>query len=244
MKSAAITAFAVTDPGLKRSNNEDACAVYPDQGCAAVADGVGGAAAGEVASRLFISSVARYINQMQDWSEGACVAAIKEIFSTANEMILHHIGIHPECHGMSCTAELLLVSSGGFVVGHVGDSRSYRFRNKSLTRLTSDHTFVQQQLDKGELTAEEARKHRYRNLITRAVGNDEVLDVDIIRGRTRPGDLFLLCSDGLTDMVREEEITVCLGRDGDLPEKTAQLVAMANRAGGRDNITVALVGVA
>lgn len=239
-----MRAFAATDPGLKRNNNEDACAVYPDQGCGAVADGVGGAAAGEVASTLFISRVAEHLCQMHERSEEACVVAVKEIFSSANAAILQHVSMHPECRGMSCTAELLFVFLGGFVVGHVGDSRSYRFRNNSLTRLTSDHTFVQQQVDTGEMTAEEARKHRYRNLIVRAVGNDEVLDVDIIRGRTRPGDLFLLCSDGLTDMVSEEEIRACLGRERDLQEKAERLVAMANSAGGRDNITVVLMGVA
>lgn len=244
MKSVAITAFAATDPGLKRSNNEDACAVYPDDGCVVVADGVGGAAAGEVASQLFISSVAAYLQAGRDWSEDASVAAIKDIFSSANGEILRHISSHPECHGMSCTAELLLVFGGGFAVGHVGDSRTYRFRGTRLTRLTNDHTLVQQQLDRGELTAEEARIHRYRNVIIRAVGNGEVLDVDIVRGKSRPGDIFLLCSDGLTDMVSEDEMTVCLGRDSSLQEKAELLVAMANSAGGRDNITVVLACIA
>ena len=144
---------------------------------------------------------------------------------------------------MACAAELLLLHQDGFVLGHVGDSRVYRFRNNELVCLTVDHSFVQQQVDLGNLTIAEARSHPYRNVILRAVGTNEQLDIDIIRGRSKPGDLFLLCSDGLTDMVEERDIAAVLILDDPLENKVIALINRANDAGGMDNITVVLVAI-
>lgn len=238
-----IKAAGMTDPGLMRPHNEDACGIFPASGCVTVADGVGGAAAGEVASHLFISHVEAHLDERNTYSEQESVAVIKKIYLAANTAILEHVMTHPECRGMSCTAEMLFIFAGGFVLGHVGDSRSYRFRNGKLIRLTKDHSLVQQQIDSGALTPEEAQKHRYRNVIIRAVGTDDALDVDIVRGRIRADDIFLLCTDGLTDMVAETEICSILERDTTLEKMAVDLISSANREGGRDNVTVALVRV-
>jgi len=238
-----IHAFGMSDTGLRRPLNEDACLIDKARGCFVVSDGVGGAAAGEVASQIFITSVSEIIKVEQIPSEQESISVIKEIFLKANSYIIEYSGKNPEHQGMACTAELLMFNSEGFVLGHVGDSRTYRYRQNNLTRLTKDHSFVQQQIELGSITEEEARTHRYRNVILRAVGAEDTIDVDIIRGKTRPGDIFMLCSDGLTDMVMEADIAACLGLNLSIEEKVISLVNCANKAGGRDNITVILTAV-
>lgn len=235
-----LSAFGITDPGLRRSINEDAYLVDLTGRCLVVADGVGGAAAGEIASGLFVSTAARLAGGENNSSEQKALEVIRETFLQANGAILAHASEHPESQGMACTAEMIIFFDGGFVLGHVGDSRTYRRRNNSLTRLTKDHSFIQEQLEAGKISEAEAKSHRYRNVILRAVGNEESIDVDIIRGKVKPGDLFLLCSDGLTDMVTEQEILDCLVRDESLETKGCSLVERANRNGGKDNITVVL----
>ena len=239
-----ISTFGVTNPGLKRSINEDAFFVDPASRCLVVADGVGGAAAGEIASEIFVSTAVRLIGKGKNYSEQEALEVIRETFLQANGSILAYASDHPESKGMACTAEMLIFFDDGFALGHVGDSRTYRLRNSSLTRLTRDHSFIQEQLDAGKISEAEAKNHRYRNVILRAVGNEESIDVDIIRGKIKPGDLFLLCSDGLTDMVAEQEIQGALLRDGSLEKKACSLVDNANRNGGKDNITVVLGEVA
>ncbi len=236
-------AFAITDRGLRRSLNEDACLADTSARCFTVADGVGGAAAGEVASGLFISTVSDTVQFADNRSEEDAVRIIEKTFLKANGAIFTYAAKHPECSGMACTAELLLLHDWGFVLGHVGDSRTYRFRSNRLERLTRDHSFVQQQLDSGKISADEAKNHRYRNVILRAVGADESIDVDIVRGAVQPGDLFLSCTDGLTNMVGESDISDCLRRGEQLAETAKKLVETANENGGRDNITLILVRV-
>ena len=141
---------------------------------------------------------------------------------------------------MGCTAELIAFSDEDFVLGHMGDSRIYRIQNGQLKQLTKDHSLVQEQIDEGLISPEEARKHSLRNVITRAVGIEEKCDIDILRGKTYSGDLFLLCSDGLTDMVDDNLIRKVLSSPIDLPQKTEKLVEMAKIAGGKDNVTVVL----
>ncbi len=238
-----LSAFAITDQGMRRSLNEDACLADISARCFAVADGVGGAAAGEVASSLFISTVTDIIRTANNRSEESAVHTIENTFLKANSTIFTYAANHPECTGMACTAEVLLLHDRGFVLGHVGDSRTYRFRDNRLEKLTRDHSFVQQQLDSGKISVNEAKNHLYRNVILRAVGSEESINVDIIRGAIRPGDLFLSCTDGLTDMVNEDDITDCLHRGTELDNTAAQLVEMANANGGRDNITIILVQV-
>ena len=130
-----------------------------------------------------------------------------------------------------------------YMVGHVGDSRTYQFRDGELTQVTRDHSLVQDQLDKGQITEEEARNHKYRNVIHRAVGTDETLVVDLIMSKCKEGDIYLLCSDGLTDMVDDDSIKNILSQSCSVEDKTNRLINLALSAGGRDNVTIILCQV-
>ncbi len=244
MKTACkITASGLTDVGLRRSSNEDSFLVHEEGRCFLVADGMGGAAAGEIASRIFTETAARCLLLSKDCSETDSVAMVKAIYQTANAQIREHVRSTPEHKGMGCTADLLHLHDTGFVLGHIGDSRTYRMRQGKLIRLTRDHSLVQDQVDQGLISREDAKTHRLRNVISRAVGVKDELEVDIIRGRYLPGDLFLLCSDGLTDMASEESVTHILRNGEPLRTRNSQLIELAKSGGGRDNVTVVLVEV-
>jgi protein phosphatase len=236
--------YGKTDTGIRRLDNEDAFVIMSELDLCALADGMGGAAAGELASQLFADAVVETFAAVEQRSEQTIVGLVEKTYRAANERILLHVSNHPEHKGMGCTAELLVFLDHGYVLGHVGDSRTYLFRSGQLKRLTNDHSVVQSQLDQGLITASEARKHPMRNVILRAVGTNEVLAFDLIRGRIQLGDLFLLCSDGLTDMVDDAVLREVLGADLPLLQKVDQLVDLANSAGGHDNITVILGEVA
>lgn len=234
--------FAATDIGLRRSENEDSYAILPDQGMLAVADGMGGAAAGEVASRIFTDTALEAFST--PWStEDETVARVQEAFRLANDRIRGYASGNPRFTDMGCTAEVMAFCGDQFILGHVGDSRVYLLRRGRLKQLTRDHSLVQEQIEQGLVTSEQARTHSLRNVILRAVGTSESLAVDILRGKGVPGDILLLCSDGLHDMVRDEQICgIVVSQDG-IQAKAAQLVEAARSAGGYDNITVALCEV-
>jgi PPM family protein phosphatase len=236
--------YGKTDTGIRRLDNEDAFVIVSELDVCALADGMGGAAAGELASRLFAEAVMETFTAVRQRSEQEIVRLVEKVFRSANERILLDATNNPAHKGMGCTAELLVFLDHGYVLGHVGDSRTYLFRCGQLKRLTNDHSVVQSQLDQGLITAVEARKHPLRNVILRAVGTNEVLAFDLIRGRIQMGDLFLLCSDGLTDMVDEVVLGQVLGAELPLPHKVDRLIELANSAGGHDNITVILGEVA
>ena len=208
--SPTITYHGATDVGNVRSNNEDV--FYVSEAChfCLVADGMGGAAAGEVASRLFAETAKAVFAGHDGTSEENTIARVQTTFKLANDKILKHVGRHPHDQGMGCTAELLAFSQGNFIIGHVGDSRTYRLKNNVLKQLTRDHSLVQEQLDQGLITQEEARRHAMRNVILRAVGVNDTVALDILKGKKKSGDLFLLCSDGLTDMVAEAMVKSAL----------------------------------
>lgn len=233
-----------TDVGRVRSNNEDIFMINADIGYCLVADGMGGAAAGEMASQIFAQTAAEVFDQLKAPSEQELVDCIQNVFLQANDRILAHVELHPDHKGMGCTAELLAFSATGFVIGHMGDSRTYRLRQRNLKQLTKDHSLVQDQIDQGLITAEQARSHRMRNIILRAVGVRPSPALDTLRGPVFPGDLFLLCSDGLTDLVQDEEIFKILATNSKISSKAKQLVELANFIGGKDNITVVLAEVA
>jgi serine/threonine protein phosphatase PrpC len=237
------TACCKTDPGLRRSCNEDTCLIHNERGYFLVADGIGGAAAGEIASALFAKTAAEIFLSSSIRSSENTLQLVKDCFLTANSRILADIAATPAHTGMGCTAELLVMHDNGFVLGHIGDSRTYRLRQATLTQLTKDHSLVQQQIEQGLISQEQARKHPMKNVILRAVGINEQLAIDIIQGQVFPGDFFLLCSDGLSDMVEDKRIEEALLTGELLTEKAARLVDLANAAGGRDNITVALIEV-
>lgn len=236
-----LSAYGLTDTGLHRASNEDSWLVRCEAGCFLVADGMGGAAAGEVASRIFLHIAEQMDGPPDERSREQAVAQLKESFIAANTAIRKHIAEYPEHTGMGCTAELLLTYDGGFALGHIGDSRAYRLRMGYLARLTKDHSLVQEQVDQGLISKEEARTHRLRNVISRAVGVHENLEIDIIQGGLQAGDLFLLCSDGLSDMVSDDELCNILLCPVGLADKAARCIEQANAGGGRDNITVVLV---
>lgn len=235
-----IQSFGRTDVGLRRKNNEDAFHVDGNLGLCILADGMGGAAAGELASQMFAQTAIETFTQGATSSEDENLTLLQQAYQMANERILSHVKENPAHTGMGCTAEVLRFFDERFAIGHVGDSRTYLFRKTELKQLTRDHSLVQDQVDQGLITPEEARKHRLRNVILRAVGTKENLAVDFVRGRVFPGDMFLLCSDGLTDMVEDKLIWRVLSRKSPLTEKVDHLIELANRAGGNDNVTVIL----
>lgn len=232
-----------TDIGLVRPNNEDTFVVNTGAGFCLVADGMGGAAAGETASRIFAQTAEEIFKANVPANETEVVENVQATFREANERILAHAAKFPEHQGMGCTAELLAFTHTGFVIGHMGDSRTYRFRQGSLKQLTKDHSLVQDQIDQGLITREQARNHSMRNVILRAVGVRPSPALDTLRGPVFQGDLFLLCSDGLTDMVEDEEIRHVLSLNGDLSLKLEHLIDMAKKAGGKDNVTVVLAEI-
>ncbi|WP_372683135.1 Stp1/IreP family PP2C-type Ser/Thr phosphatase [Desulfosarcina sp.] len=238
-----INYHGATDVGNVRTNNEDV--FYISEAChyCLVADGMGGAAAGEVASRIFADTAKAVFAGHDGVSEENTIARVQTTFKLANEKILKHVGRNPGDQGMGCTADLLAFSQNSFIIGHVGDSRTYRLKNGTLKQLTKDHSLVQEQVDQGLISPDEARRHAMRNVILRAVGVNDKITLDILRGKKNPGDLFLLCSDGLTDLVDEAAVLDALRADGVLSEKSAALIQLAKQAGGKDNVTVVLSSV-
>ena len=229
--------------GLVRPNNEDTYLVNADACYCLVADGMGGAAAGETASQIFAQTAEAVFGHTESANEKDAVERVQNTFRIANDRILEHVANHPEHEGMGCTAELLALTRSGYVIGHMGDSRTYRMRQGVLKQLTKDHSLVQDQLDQGLITQEQARSHSMRNVILRAVGVRPAPALDTLRGPIFAGDLFLLCSDGLTDLVDDTEITRVLNENGRVEQKLEALVEMAKDAGGKDNITVVLADI-
>ncbi len=223
-----------TDPGRVRRRNEDAFVVDPP--LFAVADGMGGAQAGEVASRLAAAAFREY----READELAPEERVRAIIKEANRRIYDRARTDSEVSGMGTTVTAALLTDGRVVIGHVGDSRAYRIRNGRLEQLTDDHSLVADLMRSGRLTAEEAEGHPQRSVITRALGTDPDVDVDTLVVEVEAGDLFLLCSDGLSTMVSDSEVLKTVERAGTLEEAARDLVRAANTGGGEDNVTVVL----
>jgi len=241
---AGITFSGKSDVGLRRLNNEDSYLIKPELDLCAVADGMGGAASGEVASRMFCETVRDLFSQSESRTEEDALKVMHATFQLANEKILDKAKREPEHSGMGCTAELLKFCDGMYILGHVGDSRVYLFRKGQLKQISKDHSLVQEQLEQGLISAIEAKTHSLRHIILRAVGINDSLAVDFIKGRTASGDIFLLCSDGLSDMIDDPAIQQVLSLPVDLDQKTDALIEAAKSAGGHDNVTVVLCEVA
>jgi len=236
-----LAAFCLSDTGLCRSRNEDVCSVSVEHQFFMVADGVGGSPAGDIASGLFLKAVKETYKQNTIQSLEESKEKIKECFSLANTMIRDHIVAHPLHTGMGCTAELLTICGDMFVLGHVGDSRTFCANDNTIEQLTSDHSLVQEQVDRGVISKTQAEKSKLKNVLLRVVSGGPDLEVDISFGKISPGTIFLLCTDGLYNMVTIDQIRPVLNYDAPLSFKTEMLVNMANDAGGRDNISIALV---
>lgn len=238
-----LIAVGATDVGLRRSNNEDAYTVMPEAGVFALADGMGGAAAGEVASSYFIETTQAIFADMDSTSEEINYGLVQKAFRLANRRILEHAAQHPDDEGMGCTGDLLAFYRDRYVIGHVGDSRVYLLRAGNLRQLTKDHSLVQFQVDRGILTPEEARNHPEKNILMAALGTDPAVSFDMLQGRGLNGDIFLMCSDGLTDMVDDAAIRDMLVSAETIQQKVGSLMGAALSAGGKDNITVILCEV-
>jgi protein phosphatase len=234
--------FGKTDQGLRRKKNEDTILVNEAKGFCLVADGIGGTAAGDIASQLFAETAQDIFSTAPD-TEEMKYQSVQQAFLTANDRILDYAKRNPGCEGMGCTAELLALTESRFILGHIGDSRTYRLRNGELKQLTTDHTLVQVQLDQGLITQEEASHHSFKNVILRAVGIKKNPALDILRGNFFSGDLFLLCSDGLTDMVEDNVIKAHLISRTSIKESTNHLIQEANSNGGKDNISVVMAEI-
>jgi PPM family protein phosphatase len=229
-----VDSAGITDAGRKRRRNEDSFVREPP--LFAVADGMGGAQAGEVASRLAAAAFREFHEADELEPEERVAAIIQE----ANRRIYERARSDAQASGMGTTITAALVTGAGVAVGHVGDSRAYRVRRDAIEQLTDDHSLVADLVRSGRITPEEADTHPQRSVITRALGTDLAVDVDAFTVEAEPGDLFLLCSDGLTTMVDDEAILELIARSDTLEQASKALVKTANRAGGEDNVTVVL----
>lgn len=239
--------YSQTDTGRVRSNNEDSVALDEAHGVAVLADGMGGYAAGEVASGMacdFIrAELGRWLGEASAAANDGDVRRAMDIcVDNANRAIFGAASSNPTYAGMGTTLVLGVFRSGRLLMGHIGDSRAYRWRDGVLQQITKDHSLLQEQIDAGILTPEQAQYSANKNLVTRALGVEDVVLLESHQHDLLHGDVILMCSDGLSDMLTDPEIAgVLAAYPHSLPEMGEALVAAANEAGGRDNIAVVLV---
>jgi len=252
--SHALEMNGLTDPGMVRGHNEDAIAYDPEIGFLVLADGMGGYNAGEVASgiatTLLSQGVKAAIEVMPAHSvepmsgKPAAHRILRLEVEKANLAVFQTAQSQPQCAGMGTTLVAALFYDNRLTTVHVGDSRIYRLRGEEFIPLTKDHSLLQEQLDSGMITPEQAKVSQNKNLVTRAVGIDPQLDPELNDFDVKVGDIYLLCSDGLNDMVDDEDIGLVLTTLGtNLQLAAQQLIQMANDNGGRDNVSVLLVRV-
>jgi protein phosphatase len=235
-------------PGRARRNNEDAVSVDTPTGIAVLADGMGGYKAGEVAAAMATSLCREHLAEWRraqsgpigadDWRAAmqACVAyANRAVFDAANG--------NPDYQGMGATLVMAALAAEGAWVGHIGDSRAYRLGAQGLSRLTRDHSLLQEQLDAGLITPEQAARSNYRNFVTRAIGVEAWVDLELHLHPVTAGDILLMCSDGVTDMLDDAAIAALLQTHDSLDEMAQSVVDAANAAGGKDNISVILIRI-
>jgi serine/threonine protein phosphatase PrpC len=248
-----LTYKAISDVGRKRSANEDSYFADPELNLFVVADGMGGHAAGEVASKIAVESIQEFIrftNNDNDitwpyeFDESLSMSGnrLKTAIQSAHSKVLEATSQKKEFQGMATTVVSILVSDKKAQVAHVGDSRAYLVREDKLIQLTSDHSWVNEQLRTGAITSQQARNHPYRNIVTRALGGPNPVDVDVSEEPLQENDIILLCSDGLNTMITDEEILNIINRNKDDLERACQeLIDTANQNGGEDNVTAILV---
>jgi PPM family protein phosphatase len=245
-----------SDPGLRRSSNEDSYCTRPDLGLYVVADGMGGHVAGEVASRVAVEAIEIFIQETagadknRTWPfpfEPALsleANRLKAAFRLANRRIASTIADSHDLRGMATTASALLAGAGSACVAHVGDSRVYVLRTGTLQQITNDHSWVEEQVRAGTMTATAARQHPWRNVVTRALSGGEDPEVDVTEIKPAAGERYLLCSDGLFSVVADEQIAALLATPGvPLADVCQRLIEAANEAGGPDNITALVLEV-
>jgi serine/threonine protein phosphatase PrpC len=232
-----------TDPGLARENNEDSVTFDEPVRLGVLADGMGGYNAGEVASGMattFIKSeLGRWLAQAGRHANAREVRRAMEIcVDNANRSIFNAANSNPQYSGMGTTLVVGVFQDVRLVLGHIGDSRCYRLRGEEFAQITKDHSLLQEQMDAGLITPEQAATSSNKNLVTRALGVEDAVLLEVNEHKVEAGDIYLMCSDGLSDMVDDEGIARILGADAPLEQKVTQLIDAANANGGRDNITV------
>jgi len=252
--------FSQTDTGRLRTNNEDAVAQHSEQGVTVLADGMGGYLAGEVASRmateLVCHELARWLREAASLASDAEVARAMSIcVGKANDAIYQASVNNPDYKGMGTTLVMAVFRTNRVLIGHIGDSRAYLWRQGQLQQLSKDHSLLQEQLDAGLITPEQAATSANKNLVTRAMGVDPMVSLEINVHPLEAGDLVMLCSDGLTDMLSDGKLADVLNTHQNRDRQNNQdrsididllghaLICAANEAGGRDNIAVSLIGV-
>jgi protein phosphatase len=238
-----ITCAGRTDVGIIRSGNEDNFLMVPDRGIFVVADGMGGHAAGEVASEMAVRYVARELGSLRGLADDQVADRMRTAIRAANGAIFQRTLTEHDKRGMGTTVTALVLFETRFLIGQVGDSRAYLYRDGKLIQLTKDHSYVQEQVDAGYLTPEQARSHPYSNVITRCVGANSDVMPDIYLGTVKPDDLFLLASDGLTGMLEDPELAAFFAGDRMPQERVDSLITEANRHGGLDNITAIIIRI-
>ncbi|MDP1526675.1 MAG: Stp1/IreP family PP2C-type Ser/Thr phosphatase [Rhodocyclaceae bacterium] len=251
--SIAIEMATCSDPGRVRTNNEDSVLANPQLGLAVLADGMGGYNAGEVASSMATAVLGSELehafgvhppHQISEDGKTWAHAALIDRVTKTNAAIHHAASSNAQYAGMGTTLVIVQFFDNRMAVAHIGDSRLYRLRNGELSRVTRDHSLLQEQLDSGLITPEQARFSQNKNLVTRAMGVDTHVDTELAEHAVLPGDVYLLCSDGLNDMVEDDEIALTLSSlSANLPLCAQQLVDMANDNGGRDNVSVILAKI-
>jgi protein phosphatase len=248
--SSALEVATATHSGMVRSHNEDSIAADAQIGLAVLADGMGGYNAGEVASGIAVELIKTEMKKslsekMPEELNGQAVEQLVVQHATsANASIYQAAQSHPQYSGMGTTLVVALWHDNKMSVGHIGDSRLYRLRGEKLEQVTRDHSLLQEQIDSGMITKEQAKHSQNKNLVTRAVGIDPQVETEVHTYPVQPGDIYLLCSDGLSDMVTDEDVELTLSSlQTNLPLAAQQLVQQANDNGGRDNVSVILVRV-
>jgi protein phosphatase len=248
----ALQIVSVSDRGRVREHNEDCVVSHPDIGVVVLADGMGGYNAGEVASGMATSLIADGLAQVWthdrlkglDREQAAALSQwlLQEQVAAANTAVYAAAQKDPQCTGMGTTLVACIFYDNFLTVGHIGDSRLYRMRADSLKQVTHDHSLLQEQIDAGLITKEHARRSHNKNLVTRALGIDPQVEAEIHTYHVTEGDIYLLCSDGLNDMIEDDEIQMMLiALRTNLDLAVQELVQAANDAGGRDNVSVMLV---
>lgn len=250
----ALEIVSLTNPGMVRSHNEDSVSYDAESGLVVLADGMGGYNAGEVASGIAVSVVTTEIkyqlasvrpqDKHPDTGEEMGVVLLRDYVQKANASIFHAAHSQPQYAGMGTTIVSAMFYDNRVAVAHIGDSRMYRLRGDVFEPVTRDHSLLQEQIDGGLISKEEARTSKNKNLVTRAVGVDEVVVVETHLHDVQVGDVYLLCSDGLNDMVEDDDIGDAVKMlQSNLGLAAGQLIEMANDNGGRDNVSVILVKV-
>ena len=246
---------AASDTGLRRSTNEDNHCARPDLGLFLVADGMGGHVAGEVASRVAVDTIEAFIDQTKaagpddtwpfpfDTAVSTDANRLSAAFRLANRTIAARMAAAQGLRGMATTASAVLMQTESAIIAHVGDSRIYLLRDGELRRLTTDHSWVEEQVRAGALTQEAARQHPWRNVVTRALSGGDDPAVDLAENPLQESDRLLLCSDGLFGVTTDERIAELVGRDEPLADVCDALIQAANASGGPDNITALVLKI-